>query len=226
MTRKMRFELSAIVIAAIIPVAAISQGQNQTLTLVVSGYAGSVPVTQMNGKNYVEIESLAQVVRGSIAFNGNQITLTLPLTGDSTQAATGTNPAANRGFSTPFLRAGIETMSTIREWHTALASAIENQLPVAQDWLTPYQAQSTTNLRLTQAAVTSDADRSAMQLITNVYQKMKQLSDKYVAKRADLEYIAPDALKNDPLDHNIVACGKSLGAMAASGQFVDDGVCQ
>jgi len=51
---------------------------------------------------------------------------------------------------------------------------------------------------------------------------MKQLSDKYAAKRA---YIAPDALRNDSLNQSIIACGKSLGAMAASGQFVDDGTC-
>ena len=224
MREKMRLGLVIVAVATIVPVAAISQGNNQTL--VVSGHAGSVPLTQMNGRNYVEIERLARVVNGSLSFNGNQITLTLSAADRNAQAAAGTSPAANVRFSTDFLRAGIESMTTIREWHTALASAIENQFPLAQAWLTPYQAQAMTNLRLAQASTTSDADHNAMQLITNVFQKMKQLSDKYVATRESLIYIAPDALKNDPLDQSIIACGRSLGAMAASGQFVDDGLCQ
>jgi hypothetical protein len=82
-----------------------------------------------------------------------------------------------------------------------------------------------TNLRLMQAAATTDADQNAAQLVANEYQKMKQLSDKYLAKRENMNYISPDALTNDSLNQSIMACGKSLGAMAASGQFVDDGTC-
>jgi hypothetical protein len=40
-----------------------------------------------------------------------------------------------------------------------------------------------------------------------------------------LTYIAPDALQNDDLNKLIIACGRSLGAMAAAGQFSDDGSC-
>jgi hypothetical protein len=116
-------------------------------------------------------------------------------------------------------------MSTIREWHSVLASALKNQYPVTQDGLAEYQAQAMTNLRLAQAAATTDADQNAAQLIANECQKMKQLSDKYVAKRADMNYVDPGALNNDALNQSIIACGKSLGAMAASGQFVDDGTC-
>ena len=54
---------------------------------------------------------------------------------------------------------------------------------------------------------------------------MKQLSDKYIAQRANGEDIPPDALEDDSLDQNLIACWKSLGAMAAGGQFVDDGTC-
>jgi hypothetical protein len=32
-------------------------------------------------------------------------------------------------------------------------------------------------------------------------------------------------LKSDPLDQQILNCARSLAAMAASGQFVDDGSC-
>jgi hypothetical protein len=54
---------------------------------------------------------------------------------------------------------------------------------------------------------------------------MAKLSDKYVNLRAGLTYIAPDALQNDDLNKRIISCGHSLGAMAAAGQFSDDGTC-
>jgi hypothetical protein len=212
--------------ALIVSVMAISQGPIQTL--VVSGYPGSIPVTQMHGRNYVGVEALARVVDGSLVFNGNQMTLTLSAAGvnAATQPpAAAASPATSTGFSREFLQAGIEAMSSVREWHSALASAIQNQYPVREDGLAQYQAQAMSNLRLAQASATTDADQNAAQLLSNEYQKMKQLSDKYVAKRTNLTYIAPGALKSDALDQRIVACGKSLGAMVASGQFVDDGTC-
>jgi hypothetical protein len=209
-----------------VSVVAMSQGQ---LTLLVSGRSTSIPLMQMNGRNYVQVEALARAVNGSLQFNGNQTTLTVPAAGGNASAtapaATTANSAANGGFSQAFLRAGIEEMSTIREWRSALASVIENEYPFTQDWLTQYQAQANTNLRLAQAAATTSADQNASSLITNEYQKMKQLSDKYLAKRANMIYIPSNALTNDPLAQSIIACGKSLGAMVASGQFVDDGTC-
>ena len=227
MREKMRSVPVIVAVAMIVPVMAISQGKIQTL--MVSGHAGGVPVTQWNGRNYVEVEALARVVNGSLSFNGNQITLTLPAADGSAAAAVeptaATSPEAGTGFSREFLRAGIEAMSTIREWHGALASAIGNQYSLTQGGLAPYQAQAMTNLRLAQTAAQTDADQNAAQLIMNEYQKMKQLSEKYVAMRAKASYIAPDALKDDELNQSIIACGKSLGAMAASGQFMDDGAC-
>jgi hypothetical protein len=54
---------------------------------------------------------------------------------------------------------------------------------------------------------------------------MVKLTDRYVAARANMTYISPDALQNDSSNQRLVTCGHSLGAMAASGQFVDDGSC-
>ena len=224
--RKRQYTIWGTVAAVMImTVMAISQGQIQTL--VVSGYSGSVPVTQMNGNNYVGVEALARAVNGSLSFNGNQMTLTLAASGVNAAlpSAASASPATSAGFSRGFLQAGIEAMSSVREWHSALASAIQNQYPVTQDGLAQYQAQAMTNLRLAQASATTDADHSAAALLASEYQKMKQLSDKYVAKRMDMTYIAPGALRSDALDQSIIACGKSLGAMAASGQFVDDATC-
>jgi hypothetical protein len=213
----MRKLLWIVALAMIMPVIVMSQGKIQRLA--VSGHTGSVPVIQINGKNYVEVAALAQLVSGSLSFHGSQMTLTL--TGNEAVPAEETV-----GLSRDFLRAAIEEMSTVREWHSALATAIENQFPLTRELLGPLEISATKNLRLVQVAATTAADQKAAQLITNEYQKMKQLSDSFLAKRAAATYINADALTNDALNQSLIACGKSLGAMAGSGQFTDDGTCR
>ncbi len=229
MNEKTRSVWVVAAVAMFVVVVGLAQAAQQGTVLVLNGYTETVPVMQVNGKNYVNVEALARATNGSMSFNGNQIVLTLPAAGSGggTAASQQAAPAAsqNTGFSKEFLTAAIEEMSTLREWHSALASAIANGFPVTGELVAPYQAQAVTNLRLMQVAVSTQSDQGAAQLISNAYQKMKQLSDKYVAKRANLEFVGPNALKNDPLDQSLIACGKSLRSMAGNGQFVDDGTC-
>jgi hypothetical protein len=229
MNEKTRSVWVVAAVAMFVVVVGLVQAAQQGTVLVLNGYTETVPVMQVNGKNYVNVEALARATNGSMSFNGNQIVLTLPAAGSGggTAASQQAAPAANQntGFSKEFLTAAIEEMSTLREWHSALASAIANGFPVTGELVAPYQAQAATNLGLMQVAVSTQSDQGAAQLISNAYQKMKQLSDKYVTKRANLEFVGPNALKNDPLDQNLIACGKSLRSMAGSGQFVDDGTC-
>jgi hypothetical protein len=92
--------------------------------------------------------------------------------------------------------------------------------------LAGLRANATQNLRLASVAVNTDDDRSALQLLTNEFNFMKQLSDQLVAAGKSMTYISPDDLAGNPLNQKIVTCGRALGAMAANGQFTDDGSCQ
>jgi hypothetical protein len=213
---------------------AVAQDANQNRTLIVNGQSENVPVIQVNGRSYVDLEALARATNGSLSYSGNQIALNLPNSPANAYTASANTasapappaaPASNPGFSQEFLTAGIEQMSTVREWHTALAAAIQSGTPVAANWLAPYRNQAATNLRLALVAIQTNSDRKAFQLLTNEFQNMAKLADKYIAARANLTYISPDALQNDDLNQRIVACGHSLGSMAASGRFVDDGSC-
>jgi hypothetical protein len=211
----------------IVPVLALSQAAQETRILVVNGQLGQVTVVQVNGRSYVDLEALAQVANGSVGFNGNKITLTLPGAQSTPPAAIpSASPSANPGLSKGFLKAGIEAMSLVREWHSALANAIQNGFPLAESWLSGYRNQAAAALRLASVAASTDSDQSASQLLNNEFENMKTLSNNYVAARQSLDYIAPDALTNDPLNQKIISCGHSLAGMAASGQFVDDGSCQ
>jgi hypothetical protein len=198
-----------------------NQSASSNLTLVINGQSDQpVRVMQMNGHSYVEMEALAHAVQGTLSFRGNRVELTLPGAGTGAPAS-----SSNQGFSKGFLRAGIEFMGTLREWRTALASAIQNSFPLGADWLGQYGVRASDSLRLALVAASTDADHNAYQLLSNEFQNMSQLSGKYLAQRANLSYIAPDALDNDDLNQRIVACGHALGSMAGSGQFVDDPSC-
>jgi hypothetical protein len=214
-----------LVMLLVVPAIALSQAAREPQTLIVNGQPGQVSVVQMNGRSWVDVEALARVANGSLSFNGNQITLTLPgaTTASSDPSA---SPAANTGLSKGFLKAGIEAMSMVREWHSALANAIQNGFPIAADWLGNYRNQAATALRLASVAISTDSDQNAYPLLSNEFNNMKALSDQYVARRQSLDYIAPNALANDPLNKKIIDCGHALAAMAANGQFVDDGSCQ
>jgi hypothetical protein len=123
------------------------------------------------------------------------------------------------------LKAGIEAMSVVREWRSALVNAVQNGYPVTDDLVAGYRAQAAKNLRLVSVAVSTDSDRSAFQLLSNEFDNMQKLNDKILAARKNMNYISPDALKDAPLDQQILNCARSLASMAASGQFQDDGSC-
>ncbi len=226
---RQRSSLAALILLAlvIVPALALSQTSQETRTLIVNGQTGKVSVVQINGRSYVDLEALARIANGSLGFQGNQITLTIAGARNGPAAAVpSTDPPADPGFSRGFLKAGIEAMSMVREWHSALANAIKNGFPLAQDWLSGYRGQASAALRLASVAASTDSDRNGFQLMTNGFNFMDQLSNQYLAARQSLDYISPDALKNDPLDQKLLSCGHSLASMVASGQFVDDGSCQ
>ena len=235
MIRKQFITALPAAVLLVAPAIALSQGPGQKQTLIINGQTTQVPLIQLNGHPYVGLEGLADAVHGSLSYAGNMIALSVSVgsanSSSSAPTSMGPTPASssvaspNPGFSREFLNAGIEQMSTLREWHTALATAIQNQIPLSAGLLAPYRAQATTNLRLALVAATTPSDRSAYQLLNNEFENMAKLSDKYLKLRANLSYIAPDALENDALNQRIIACGHSLGSMAASGQFVDDGSC-
>jgi len=209
-----------------VPELGLSQAVQPPTTLAVSGQPGQATVLQINGKSYVDIDALARLTNSSLSFKTNQITLTLPASAASAPASDDqASQPASSGFTRNFLKAGIEAGSTIREWRTALTSAVQNGYPVTDDFVARYVDQSATSLRLASVAASTDSDRNAFQLLSNVFDKMKKLSNKILAARQNMSYVSGDALRDDPLNQQILSCARSLASMAASGQFQDDVSC-
>jgi hypothetical protein len=205
----------------ILPALALSLAAPQSNSLSVAGQPGTAKVIQVDGRNYVDVESLARLTKSSVSFNGNQIVLTLPpATADTTTVG-----APETGFSKDFVTSGIEAMAQIREWRTALKNAIEHSLPLSEDWLASYRAQAQQSLRLASVAANTSADKNALPFLTNEFNNMQKLNDKYLQLTASRTYIAPNSLDTDPLDQKIRTCAHSLASMATTNQFVDDGSC-
>jgi len=212
----------------IVPLVSLSQAGQQKQTLIVNGQPGEVELVQIEGRSYVDVVALAQNANASISYKGNQTILTLPNCPTSA-AAPASAPAAQppaAGFSKGFMKAGIEAMAVVREWRSAVVSSIQRGLPVTDIWVAGLRDSATQNLRLASVAVNTDDDRSALQLLTNEYNFMKQLSDQLVASGNSMTVVSPNDLANNPLNQKIVTCGHALAAMAGSGQFSDDGSCQ
>src|SRR5450432_3830269 len=162
----------------ILPLLALSQAAPPNLILNLNGHQSQVPITQMNGRSYVDVEALARAANGTISFQGKQTVLTFQGTNSSTSAAStdqGT-PPATPGFSKDFMRAAIEAMAAIREWRSVLTTGVQKGYPVPDLGLTNYRAQASQSLRLAGVAATTDADHSAFQLVTNEFNNMRTLS--------------------------------------------------
>jgi hypothetical protein len=215
-------EWLVVAVALAVPGMALSQGGDETRSLAINGLTGQAPVVRMQGKSYVELEALARLTHGSLSYEGSQATLTFP----GFPATTATTPSGEKSeFSKEFLRAGIEEMAMVREWRIALTNAVQNGFAVGDDWIALFRGPALRNLRLASVAASTDADRSAYQLLSNEYDNIKKLSDQFVAAHTAQEYTPPDALKSNPLNQKILDCARSLAAMAANGEFVDDGSC-
>jgi hypothetical protein len=208
-------------------VLALTLEAQQTSSLVVSGLQGRAKVIQVEGRSYVEVDGLARLTKGSISFDGNQIVLTLPSSDGNAQAqASAQAPSPPPGFSKGFVTAGIEAMAQVREWHTALRTAIERGVPINDGWLGAYRAQAQQSLRLASVAISTDSDKSAYPFMVNEFGNMKNLADQYVQITNNRDYIDPNSLRSNPLNQKFVTCAHSLSSMASTNQFIDDGSCQ
>ena len=219
-----------LVLLAVLATEGHTQSAQQEYTLTVNGHSGTARIVQMSGHSYVDLDALVRIANGSISYQGNQISLTLPGAGGEASAsgppeAQAPAPPQNTGFSKEFLQAGIEYMSEIREWRNTLGNAISNGYPLSDDLFVPYRGQANTSLRMARVAANTQADQNAAQLLGNELQNMQNLTNKYLKMRTNLEFIDPNSLDSDPLNQKIFACARSLAAMATSNQFMDDGSC-
>jgi hypothetical protein len=203
------------------PVAADSSPQ--AATLAIAGQSDQVSLVQINGKSYVEVESLARIAHGSIQFQGNQTILTLPASASATASSDQTKkpPQLSEGF----LSTEIEELAVIREWRAAIVYAVQANSPVTESWVGGLRRSAENRLTLATAAATTGPDSSAAALLHNEYENMQQMSDQFLTLHAKSSYTSADSFDNNPLDQKIMSCARGLASMAATKQFQDEPSC-
>jgi hypothetical protein len=200
---------------------------SHTETLIIAGHQEQAPLVRMNGRSYVDIESLARLTGASVRYNGNQIILTLPESslGGRQGSGNGEQSGAPPQLSGPFLAAEIEALTAIREWRVLLVNAVQNNYPIADTWIAPLRRFADSKLQLAAAAASTDPDQKSLDLLRNEFANMQQQSDNLLALRGRVSEIRTDTFDNNPLDQKILACQRALAQVAASKQFHDDPSC-
>ena len=208
-----------------LPLAARAQAPQPAGTLTIAGRPDQAAVVRIRGKSYVDIESLARILHGSLRNQGTQTILTISQTPSTTAAAPPAQPVKAPQLSVGFLGAEIEALTAIREWRVALVNAVQNNSPVTADWTGRLYRGADTKLQLAVAAATNESDHKALDLLRNEFTNMQQMNDQFVVMHAKVNYISPDSFDNNSLDKKIVSCDRGLLAMAATKEFQDEPTC-
>lgn len=222
----MRIAAIAILLTALsMPMA---NGRAQTAqkgsTLTIAGHPGEAQLLQVNGKSYVEIETLARLTQGTLSFKANQTILTLPPSDRELQVPAPATHAVS-GLSRAFIQAGIEEMSVIREWRRAIVSAVQTNTPLSEDWISAQHSLADKNLALASSAASTDDDRSASPMLSAEFNNMQSLSDLYLALRKQAAAISPDTFHSGPLEDQILNCAQGFVSMTESRAFQDQRAC-
>jgi len=229
----MRSRIKAIIYLLLLPplsLFATAQTGGQLRTIVVNEHSGKISIFQMDDKTYIDLNQFVKIAQGVIDYRQNQIVLTLPGT---SSAASGAVPehlgSKDSALTQDFMKAGIEGISLMREWASNLANDIQNGYPVSENWVSGYRARAQNGLAMASAAASGDADRSGYELLNREFEAVQEWSNKLLQARKSMNAanysISDTALQNDPLSQKIVACGRFLGQMLASGTFQDDPSC-
>jgi hypothetical protein len=193
------------------------------MKLLVNGKTMSASVLQINGRSYVDVETLVQITNGSVRFEANQIVLTIPgANADSASAQIAP------GLSKEFASAAIEAVAEMKEWKGALGTMVTYGLAVDGTWAQTYQDRVRASVGQATVAATTNSDHSALQLLTTQFAHLANWENEFIAERKALNgarTVDPNALQNDPALVKISSCGRFLSTMLVSRVFTDNASC-
>jgi hypothetical protein len=191
--------------------------------LLVNGKTTGAAVLQVDGRFYVDIETLAQITNGSVTVEANQIVLTIPSSNSDA-----TSPQTTQGLSKDFASAAIAALAEMKEWKGALGTMVTFGLAVDGTWAQIYHDRVETSLAQATVAASTNSDRNALQLLNNQFANLAKWASVVVAERRALNgarTMDPNALQNDPVLAKFSNCGKFLSTMLVSLIFVDNSSC-
>jgi hypothetical protein len=217
-----KFFLSLLSLGLILSVSETVAQDTPTKTLIVNGNTVDAGVVQIEGRSYVDIEGLAKGIGGSVTFEGNQVSLTIPTPSPSPA------PQTQEGMSKEFQKIAVFTLAEMREWKGAIGSVVSSGLPVAGTWSQDYHDRIEADLMQAALAASTDPDRQALQLLQHEFELLTDWANMVLGERQALNAartIDPNSLQNDQSLAKISKCGQFLSSMIVSGTFSDDSSC-
>jgi hypothetical protein len=200
--------------------------------LVVNGKSAGMVAREIDGITYVDVEALAQAMRGSVIIERKRIVLTIPTTRSAAAEASIPNVDTSlpvvHGLSTDFRRAAISELGEIREWRGAVTAMISYGLAASDAATKDYHDLCEDGLNQAAVVATTDADHSAMRLLKNEFDNMAAWANQILAERKVLNgarTVSANALQNDRALATITACGRFLNTMIVGGVYSDDSSC-
>jgi hypothetical protein len=212
--------------------------------LVVNGKTVDAVILEVEGRSYVDIQSLADNANGTVAFETDRVVMTLPAAGAVVVAASAA--AASAGPATPepvldsppaeimqaltkgFAGAANATLENIKEWQGALGTMVTYGLAAGGSWAQNYHDRAVASLVQATAATSSDSDQSTLLLLNAEVDNLTKWAGDVFAERQALNAartVDPNSLRNDPVLGKISDCATFLGAMIVSGVFSDNPSC-
>lgn len=219
--------LAAIPLIATGIAAAQSQSKYEQRTLEVNGHTGQAMIYQIDGKSYLDLESLARIANGSLSFRGDSIVLHLPAA-DSASSQSHEQPTS-AGITNDFMKASLQVLSTLKQWTDALAHGVQSGAPGDGSRLVVFHDKAADQLRIATVDAANESDKLALRLLTNQFNQVNNWSNKLVAERKRMDTakysMTPNAIANDATFQKITSCSKFLGTMLPSGEFQDSHSC-
>ena len=115
-------------------------------TLVVNGKTASAGVRQINGRLYIDLETLAQATNAVFTVEPRRVVLTIP-PADAGAVATDDSAQNSQRLSRDFASAAISALANMREWRVAVRAMILYGLAVSDTWVQAYHQQTLDALR-------------------------------------------------------------------------------
>jgi hypothetical protein len=228
MNRRLNFR-SMVLLGCVLSLAGVLSAQKMSdKKLVVNGKTMAGTVRQIDGHSYVDIETLGQIINGTVTFEPNRVVLTIPGSYSPGPNADATTPQTTQRLSKDFASAANFAVADMKEWKGALATMVTFGLAAGGGWAQEYHNRVETSVTQASVAAVTESDRNAFQLLNNEFATLANWASDIVAERHALNgarTVDPNSLQNDRVLAKISDCGRFLNSMLVSGAFIDNPSC-
>jgi len=214
-------------LALLLALSGVLFAQSTNKTLVINGKTANVGVRQINGRLYVDLETLAQATNAVLTVEPRRVLLNIPPS-DAGAVASDDSAQNSQRLSRDFSSTAISALAAMREWRVAVRAMILYGLAVSDTWVQAYHNQTLDAIRQAGVAASTDPDKNALQLLRSEADMMTAWANQVEAARQELngaKVVDPNALQNDPALAKIQSCNQFLNSMVFSGNFNDDPSC-